>query len=551
MTPQQGHVALAIVAELWALSYPLLAGFGVGLFALRALQRRGLRFTWALWGAPLAYIVWFIEWHLGLILAIATIAALWLGRRQDAEALQHGGEEAREVGDARGPLRWALSRLRSRRARQSRLQAGRLAIGSARHGGACRVPFGSGRGVHALILGATGAGKTVTQAAIAQAYIQAGMAAIVIDPKGDPHLRGTLYDAAQEADASFRAWSPTGPTIYNPLARGGPTEIADKALAAHRWSEPHYELATQRLLGHALATMRAAGQWPPTLSGLVARMDPERLGALAAEAGGEVAERVSSYVDGLSGRGKADLGGGRDRLAVLADSELGPWLDPALGEGEVLDLASSLARGDVLYFHLDADRYPAASKLVAAALLIDLVGLSAERQGGELGGLLVIDEFAALAAEGVSRLFARARSAGLSLLLGAQSLADLRAARPEDTSDTLTEQVLSNVEFTVAHRIGDPDTAERLARVAGTVPSWTTTQRISGRGTMLGEPQGTRTREREFIVVPDQFKRLGTGEAVVIDPSAERPAQIVRVWGPQVAVPPPGGSRRSLRRVLL
>jgi hypothetical protein len=535
VTPKQGHVALAIGAELWALTYPMLAGLLLGFLALRYLQRRHLRWSWALWGVPLAYLLWFIDWHLGLVLAIAAATATWHGHRGHAEALQHGGEEAREMSDARGPLAWALSRRSHRRARQRRIKDGRLAIGSARHGGACRVPFGLDRGVHALVLGATGSGKTVTQAAIAQAYIQAGMAAIVIDPKGDSQLRSTLYAAAQEAGADFRAWSPTGPTIYNPLARGGPTEIADKALAAHKWSEPHYELATQRLLGHALAAMRAAELWPPTLSALVKHMDPERLDELATEVGGETANRVSSYVDGLSGRGKADLGGGRDRLAVLADSELGPWLDPALGEGEVLDLAQSLHRGDVLYFHLDADRYPAASKLVAAALLIDVVGLTAERQGGEMGGLLLIDEFAALAAEQVSRLFARARSAGLSLLLGSQSLADLRAARPDDQSDTLTEQVLSNVEFTVAHRIGDPDTAERLARVAGTVPAWSTTQRVSGHGTMLGEPEGTRTREREFVVVPDQFKRLGTGGAVVIDPGAKRVAQVVRMWGPKAA----------------
>jgi hypothetical protein len=124
----------------------------------------------------------------------------------------------------------------------------------------------------------------VTQAAIAEAYIDAGLAAIVIDPKGDPHLRGTLEAAARRSGATFRAWTPTGPYVYNPLARGGPTEIVDKALAAHRWSEPHYELATQRLLGHVLTTMQLAGQWPPTISGVVENMNPERLDDLASHA---------------------------------------------------------------------------------------------------------------------------------------------------------------------------------------------------------------------------------------------------------------------------
>lgn len=532
MTRRQGNVALDLGAHLWAIAWPLLAGCLLGFFALHALQRRRLRWSWAFLGVPLAYLIWFLDWHLGFVLAIATLVAIWHGARAHGEALQHGGEEAREKRDAIGPLRFIYSHLSGRSADSRRLTPKGLAIGAARRGGVCRVPFAHSRGVHALVSGATGAGKTVTQAAIAQAHILAGQPVIVLDPKGDVFLRATLEAAAREMGVRFRAWSPRGEAIYNPLARGNPTEIADKALAGHQWSEPHYELATQRLLLHTLATMQEVGLWPPTLSGLVVYMNPERLGALADEAGGEIKERVGAYVGGLSERAKADLGGGRDRLAVLAEGELGPLLGPEIG-AESIDLAEAVRQGEVVYFHLDADRYPAASKLLATALLVDLIGLTAELQGGGFGGLLVIDEFAAIASAQVSRLFARARSAGLSLLLGTQSLADLRGARPEDSSDTLTEQVLSNISYAVIHRVGDPDSAERLARLAGTTPTWSTTQRVSGNGTMLGVGEGTRTREREFLIGPDEFKRLRTGEAVVIDPKAKRPAQIVRIWPPQ------------------
>jgi hypothetical protein len=525
------HAAVQAGAELWSFAWPLLAGLLIGALLAHSLQRKGLRWSWALLGIPLACVAWLIEWHFGLLFSAATAAATYIGVWTHAEALQHGGEEAREKRNASGPLRFLRSRLSIRRAKAQRQDRGSLALGITRRGGVCRVPIGEDHGVHALVLGATGSGKTVTQAAIAQAYIRAGKAAIVIDPKGDRDLLYTLLRTAQQTGATFRVWTPTGPNTYNPLARGGPTEIADKALSAHEWSEPHYELATQRLLGHALATMRAAELWPPTLSGLVRLMDPERLHALASEVGGETAERVCSYVNGLSPRGAADLGGGRDRLAVLKESELGPWLDPEQSSGEVIDLAASLQRSEVLYFFLDADRFPVAAKLLGAALLIDLVGLSAERHSG--GALLAIDEFAALGAPQVSRLFARARSAGLSLLLGTQSLADLRGARLEDPTDTLTEQVFSNIEFAVVHRSADPDSAERLARFAGTVPAWTVTQRVSGNGTMLAQGEGTRTREREFLIGPDEFKRLHTGEAIVIDPKATPAAQVVQIWPAQ------------------
>ena len=249
-------------------------------------------------------------------------------------------------------------------------------------------------------------------------------------------------------------------------------------------------------------------------------MDPERLDALASQVGGAVAEGVSAYVDSLSPRAKAELGGGRDRLAVLAESELGPRLDPALGDGPLLSFEETLDRGDVLYMTTDADRYPAASKLLGAAVVIDLVTLTADLQDGELRGLLLVDEFSAVLAGEVSRLFGRARGAG-SLLLGTQSLADIRRARPDQFSDTLSEQLLDNVEYEIVHRQNDPASAERLAQIGGTKPAYSTTRRVAGVGALSGLGEGTRTPGREFLVHPDEFKRLQVGEAVVINPMAK------------------------------
>ena len=287
------------------------------------------------------------------------------------------------------------------------------------------------------------------------------------------------------------------------------------------------------MLGKVLGTLRAAGKWPPTMTQIVRHMDPERLDALAARVGGQVGEDVAEYVNGLSARAKSDLGGGRDRLAVLVEGELGARLDPSLAgaRAQRIGLERALAKGEVVYFHIDADRYPAASQLLAAALVTDLVSLVAELQGGAAQGLLVIDEFAALAACEVKRLFARARGAGLSLALGTQSLADLRGTDPDDASDTFTEQVFTNVSYLVVHREADPESAERLAGVAGTVPGWSFTRKVGGG---LWQPrEGTKTREREYVIGPDQFKRLWPGHAVVIQPTEKRPAEVVRVFQPR------------------
>lgn len=318
--------------ELMAVVIPLLIGMFAGAATAEVLRAAKLRWTWAIWGgSPLAWLAWQADWQAGLVFAAATVTATAWGYYRHAEALERGGVEARKARDTVGLYRWVRSRASTARANGERVSENELAIGTAHRGGACRVPFGRARGFHAIVLGATGSGKTVAQAAIAQAYVLAGLPAIVVDPKGDGYLRAVLRHAANRAGVQFTEWTPRGPTIYNPFGRGGPTEIADKALAGHRWSESHYELITNRLLGQVLTTMKAAGEWPPTLSTVVRYMDPERLDGLASRVEGEVAERVSSYVDGLSARAKAELGGGRDRLAVLTESELGPRLDPKLG----------------------------------------------------------------------------------------------------------------------------------------------------------------------------------------------------------------------------
>ncbi len=85
--------------------------------------------------------------------------------------------------------------------------------------------------------------------------------------------------------------------------------------------------------------------------------------------------------------------------------------------------------------------------------------------------VVAIDEFSAVAAEQVAGLFGRARSAGVSLLLGTQELSDLRVPGHEH----LREQVLGNLTTLIAHRQVVPESAELVARLSGTAGAWRTT----------------------------------------------------------------------------
>lgn len=263
MRSHPGHLpVLHLGTALSVALVPFIAGLALGGVLLLALRLRRLSWTWALLALPLAYGAWLLYWRAGLLLAAAGLAANLAGARLHMEAIRKGGEEARAARETIGPLVVLRSLIAERGVRRRRRKGKTLAIGRTRRGSVCRVPFGGpGHGVHSLIVGATGEGKTVTMASLLQAHIAAGQGVIVLDPKVDAALHRTAAEGAAAAGVGFREWSPEGPTVYNPLRRGNPTEIADKCLAAHEWSEPHYEMATRRLLGQVLQTLQAAGKW--------------------------------------------------------------------------------------------------------------------------------------------------------------------------------------------------------------------------------------------------------------------------------------------------
>ncbi len=400
--------------------------------------------------------------------------------------------------------------LAARRPRRRRLRNA-IAIGVDRHRRAVAVPLGGESGSHTLIVGATGSGKTVTETLLVARAVEHGLGAVILDPKGDALLREEARAAAERCGREFLEWTPRGPSTYNPYGHGSAGEIADKALAGERYSEPHYLRQAQRYLAHAVRALDAVGE-PASPARLVELMDPRRLELLArAVPDEEHARRLFDYLDGLDGRQRSGLHGTRDRLAILAESEVGRWLAPSPGAPK-LDLLDAVRARAVSYFCLEADRLPLLSQMLAAAVVGDLLTVAAECQAGAVPTLVAIDEFSAIAPHGVARLFGRARAAGFSLLLATQELADLRAAAPE-----LLEQVLGNVETVVAHRQSVPDSAELIARIAGTRPAWSSTEQLSH---AVPTGRSSRSRSREFAIHPDVVRTLERGCAAVSVPSA-------------------------------
>jgi hypothetical protein len=317
--------------------------------------------------------MWAVDRFAAVAVAIASAVTTVTGARWHGDDLRAGGDLAANARRRRTPRSAARSARDRRRIRRRRLISDRgLVVGRDERGRAVHVPVGASSGRHTPVLGTTGSGKTVTQAWIAGRLIEAGHGAVAIDPKGDRTLRHELHDAARRARRQFREWTPDGPEAYNPFAHSSDTELADKAVAGETYTEPHYRRQAQRYLGHAARALRGAGH-PLTLAALVDALEPRRLEIIARGIDDEhQAQRLQDYLDSLSPEQIRGLGGTRDRLAILAESDLATWLQPHAAGGQAIELLQAVRAGEVVYSRLDADRRPLLAAMLAAAIVQDL-----------------------------------------------------------------------------------------------------------------------------------------------------------------------------------
>ncbi|MGH2853284.1 MAG: type IV secretory system conjugative DNA transfer family protein [Solirubrobacteraceae bacterium] len=539
-------------------------GVLLGVLAARVMRHRHLHWSWAASAFGLVVLGRTVLAGDAVTLGIAALGAAARGRRWHGEDLRAGADLAEIAAERTTPLDglraglrgarswlassgvagWASTQCarwmavlpvlrRGRRVPRKRserwLRGDELSVGADRRGRSVSIELGgasvgkhggTGGGTHTLVAGATGSGKTVTQTWIATRAIAQGMATVVVDPKHDRWMFEQVRRAALAAGRRFLAWTPEGPTVYNPYARGSETEIADKALAGERFTEPHYQRQAQRYLGHTVRALRSSGE-EVSLRGLVEMLDPVGLESLARKLAQERARAVHAYLDSLTSRQQSDLAGVRDRLAIMAESDVGPWLDPATPDAESFDLLDAVRKGAVVYFSLRADSRPLLAQMVGSAIVQDLQTVVSALQERPARCVVVIDEFSAIAAGHVARLFGRARSAGMCLLLGTQELSDLRL--PDRA--TLLEQVLGNLTSVIAHRQVVPESAELIARLAGSRGAWRTTVGSDGRH--------TRTRASEHLIGPEEVMSLSRGTAAVIRLSGPRSVAIARMHSPE------------------
>jgi hypothetical protein len=532
-----------------ALALCVLIGAITGLVGALLLRRAALSWSWApaaaLTAAPVAALAGALDHRLalplGALLAPAFVASTGWGLSAHLEDLRIGGDREIAARARRRPLDRARARLAERPSRRAAILSETIPIGRTAAGELVAIGRGDARsGRHVLVPGATGAGKTTTLAALLVDHVaRAGHGAVVIEAKNDAALLAAARSAAATRGASFRLFSPEGTAAYDPLAHGTVDERSERLVAVEEWGSADADFYRQAASPFLRAVIRTldAGPAPATLAAVAAACSPDGLVNAAAEAGDKaLVEEARDLVTAIGPDQVRAVAGLHARLANLASSDLArAWLDPT-GPGDSFALRTTIERREVAYLRLDTDRTGNVGRSLAQMALLDLGAAASALMGRGVGTFVCVDEFGALEASALERLFARGRAAGFSVALGTQTLADLAAAGP-----AVRERVGATVSAVICHRIGEQADGEWIAQLIGTVPAWETTIRTEG--PFRHTKEGTRTRGHRFAVNPSEMQRLGPGEAYVarLDRADERRVRRVRVVPPWRRLAHPAG----------
>jgi hypothetical protein len=401
---------------------------------------------------------------------------------------------------------------------------------------------------HVLVCGSTGAGKTT-----AIRHVLDGVAhrcpVVLVDCKASPSLR-----RAVEAIPGSLVWTIGGELQWDAL-RGDPTCFASKMLAAepfspngaiYRASAERYVQWIARLLEwtHTPRDPRAIARLlePKTLAMRLRELRADAPAAWWERHGDPIARNVAEM-------GKAEeegVAGFKVRFGSVVEGVAGDSLG---AEPDALVLEDAVRAGRVVLFSLDAAAYPSVAAKLGAWVLLDLVRVAGLLQAEERPFYAVVDEFSALGAEGrhVVPLLARAREAGVAVVVATQGLADL-----ERVDRALPQQIVQNTAVRVLLRQQSSEDALAWARHLGELEREEISRRFEPGGLFGGTRETGQYQthwRRDYHVRPEELQALGTGEAIVqVAPVIQRHRRLERV---RIAHPRRGAVAAEQVRTLL
>jgi hypothetical protein len=382
---------------------------------------------------------------------------------------------------------------------------------------------------HALIFGSTGSGKTEAMKTLMGSLLDLGWHGTVLDLKEDTGAGGLSDWCRDYADAHALPYqelavsSPEGRFWFNPLMGMGPDEARDTIVGAQQFDDGYYRSLNEKQLGQLIRLTYAANQIDPTRYPKPSVYD---LGKILASHDLSVAtkEMVATVISNSPGLRKEEFdslirpdkamaeaaGGLGARLTALYETEVArKTLRPSPDQRELDVTAPGLT-----YIGLSSSGLPDISRLVSASVLRRMSVYVSDRISGRHPNkhphFLLIDEANFVNRRMLLELLSRARGAWIATIVATQGPTDFAT---HIAGEPGLESLVQNSNVSIILNQGERTNAELCSDILGRAETMQYSTVV--REGELVEGMGSARSAVDYLVSPDDLRRLGIGEAII------------------------------------
>lgn len=354
-----------------------------------------------------------------------------------------------------------------------------------------------------LVLGTTGAGKTITLRRFYKRAISKGLALIIVDGKPTAENVQWVQSLATKHNRKFYGFNCGNYSHYDPLSDGGYTELKDKVISLKdEWENDYYKSIAEDYLQAVFQVLKKTGS-AFDLNMVAECLDHGVLSDLARSTNDVALEKRVAM---LGGYDKKDILGLRAHLNILVQSELGHYFS---ADENMFSIGQAIAEDAVIYFALPALKFPSYSKVLGKLVINDLKAVI-DNDNHHKRVFMAFDEFSVFAGEQVLNLVNMGRGKGVHAVFGTQGLADLSAVSLE-----FKNQILNCANTIICHRLNDQDSAKSISEWIGTKDAFNVTAQYDPAQQGMG--LGSIREDKTFIVHPEAIKQgLRTGDAYCV-----------------------------------
>lgn len=384
-------------------------------------------------------------------------------------------------------------------------------------------------GTHALVFGATGAGKTETIKSIAGGLLDLGWDGMVLDLKEDTKPGGLRdwceqYAQAHQMQYQELCLSDPAPRFWFDTLDGlSRDEARDTILTLTDFDDDYYKQICINILSQLLKLLHWANEVDPTGCPLPTIYDISTILAAPSLAAATkrhraiVAQNIpnlaKSEFPSLESPTQVDQQQAHSwgaKLGNLYHTHAGMTIlrKPTQDRRPKLDVTA----GGLTYIGLDSQGKKSLTRIVSSAVLQRISVESAQRTTGISDAaskkkFLIVDEANWVDRSIVQNLLSRARSAGIAMVLCTQGPKDWIDRSGDDFA-----RLAQNTNVAMIMKQGEPDSAQLCADYIGNVEFMSASLGMDGNSlTGTGSLRST----LQNIVTPDELRGLGIGEMII------------------------------------